>query len=61
MLAHLSNSVLLEAYVKARQHKLEEDFIFILESELHHRDLHPIAKNKLANLHLVHNSILHSL
>ncbi|RQW21476.1 sporulation histidine kinase inhibitor Sda [Bacillus sp. C1-1] len=36
----LSDSVLLEAYNKAKQIQLEEDFLAILEKELVRRDIH---------------------
>lgn len=40
---HLSDSLLLEAYDKAKQLKLNDDFITIIEKEIANRDL--IIKN----------------
>lgn len=57
MLEHLSNYVLLEAYDKACRNNLEEDFIAILEAELHGRDLHQISKSHLNDMYFIHKYV----
>ncbi len=46
MIEQLSDSVLLEAYKKAKQNQLEEDFLAILEQELMRRDIHMNELNR---------------
>lgn len=41
---HLSNDLLLKSYIKAKELKLSDDFIALIETEINKRKLHHTIK-----------------